>query len=75
MASLFNIKEHVVEGQHIREYARATAHSQEEVLHLHVKQYTPKDNPNPKPGDITIIASHANGFVKVTHTYLTYILS
>lgn len=75
MASLFNIKEHVVEGQHIREYAQATAHSQEEVLNLHVKQYIPKDNPNPKPGDITIIASHANGFVKVRqHPHLTHIL-
>lgn len=64
MSTIFDVKEHVVEGQHIREYARATAHSQEEVLHLHVKQYTPKDNPFPKPGDITVIASHANGFVK-----------
>lgn len=65
MSTLFDIKEHVVDGQHIREYPRATAHSQEEVLQLAVKQYIPKDNPNPKPGDITIIASHANGFVKV----------
>lgn len=65
MSTLFNIKEHVVDGQHIREYPRATAHSQEEVLQLAVKQYIPKDNQNPKPGDITIIASHANGFVKV----------
>jgi hypothetical protein len=29
-----------------------------------VKQYTPLNNPNPKPGDITIIAAHANGFPK-----------
>lgn len=65
MSKVFNIKEHVVDAQHIREYARATAHSQEEVLQLAVKQYIPKDNPNPKPGDITVIASHANGFVKV----------
>ena len=65
MSTLFDIREHVVDGQHIREYPRATAHSQEEVLQLAVKQYIPKDNPNPKPGDITIIASHANGFVKV----------
>lgn len=64
MSTVFDIKEHVIDGQHIREYARATAHSQEEVLQLAVKQYIPKDNPHPKPGDITIIASHANGFVK-----------
>lgn len=68
MSAVFDIKEHVVDAQHIREHARATAHSQEEVLRLAVKQYIPKDNPNPKPGDITVIASHANGFVKVTST-------
>lgn len=66
MSTVFDIKEHVIDGQHIREYARATAHSQEEVLQLAVKQYIPKDNPHPKPGDITVIASHANGFVKVS---------
>ena len=62
----FEIKEHKVEAQHIREYPNATAHSQEEVLYLSVKQYIPKNNPSPKPGDVTIIASHANGFVKVS---------
>ena len=65
MASAFIVKEHKVEAQHIREYPHATAHSQEEVLHLAVKQYIPKSNPNPKPGDITVIGAHANGFPKV----------
>lgn len=65
MSDMFLIKEHVVTGQHIREYARATAKAQEEALQLAVKQYIPKDNLDPQPGDITIIASHANGFVKV----------
>lgn len=75
MSTLFDIKEHVVDAQHIREYPRATANSQEDVLQLAVKQYIPKDNPNPKPGDITIIASHANGFVKVnSFTTLTHFL-
>ncbi|KFY99659.1 hypothetical protein V500_01317 [Pseudogymnoascus sp. VKM F-4518 (FW-2643)] len=60
----FNVKEHVVEAQHIREYARATSFSQEEILHIAVKQYTPLDNPNPQPGDVTIIGAHANGFPK-----------
>lgn len=68
MSDLFDIKEYVVDGQHIREYARATAHSQEEVLHLAVKQYIPKDNTTPKPGDITIVTSHANCFPKVSAT-------
>ncbi len=65
MSSVFEIREHVLECQHIREYARATAKSQEEVLHLAVKQYIPLDNPNPREGDVTIIGAHANGFPKV----------
>jgi hypothetical protein len=63
--SLFEIKEHTLECQHIREYARATAESQVSVLHLAIKQYIPLDNPNPKEGDVTIIGAHANGFPKV----------
>src|SRR5689334_13599019 len=64
----FKIVEHVVPCQHIREYPRATAAEQEAVLHLSVKQYIPLDNPNPQPGDITIIGGHANGFPKVRPT-------
>ena len=65
MSSPFRIVEHVVPTQHIREYPGATANDQEEPLHLAVKQYIPLDNPNPQPGDITILAAHANGFPKV----------
>ncbi|KAK2790548.1 hypothetical protein FQN52_005567 [Onygenales sp. PD_12] len=46
------------------EYPRAIATEPEETLWLSVKQYIPIDNPNPKPGDITIIGAHANGFPK-----------
>jgi hypothetical protein len=63
--SLFRIQEHTVPCQHIRQYAHATLDSQEEVLHLAVKQYTPLDNLYPGPGDLTIIGGHANGFPKV----------
>jgi hypothetical protein len=65
MAEVFEIKSHVIEAGHIRDYPHATAHSQEDVLHLAIKQYIPKDNPNPQHGDVTIIGAHANGFVKV----------
>ena len=61
----FRIKEHVVEGQHIRGYHFATRHGDEDVIKLAVKQYIPLHNPNPKPGDVTILAGHANGFPKV----------
>lgn len=65
MSSVFNIKEHIIEAAHIREYARATANAQDERLVVHVKQYFPRDNPEPKKGDVTIIGGHANGFPKV----------
>ncbi|KAJ5297610.1 hypothetical protein PENANT_c005G00592 [Penicillium antarcticum] len=64
MSSPFRIVEHVIPSQHIREYPGATANEQEESLQLAVKQYIPLDNPNPRPGDVTILAAHANGFPK-----------
>lgn len=61
----FIINEHVIPCQHLREYSHATSTAEETVLHLAVKEYIPRDNPNPKPGDVTIIGAHANGFTKV----------
>ncbi|OJJ97834.1 hypothetical protein ASPACDRAFT_31733 [Aspergillus aculeatus ATCC 16872] len=63
-SSPFRVVEHTVECQHIREYPAATANEQEDILNLAVKQYIPLDNPNPQPGDVTILAAHANGFPK-----------
>ncbi|KAI5866200.1 alpha/beta-hydrolase [Durotheca rogersii] len=60
----FHVREHVVPAQHIREFPRATAVSQDDVLRISVKQYIPVDNPDPQPGDVTIIGAHANGFPK-----------
>jgi hypothetical protein len=64
-ATRYRTREHTVPCQHVREYAHATLDSQEDTLHLAVKQYTPLDNQEPSPGDLTIIAAHANGFPKV----------
>lgn len=72
-SEFFRIDEHVVEASHIRGFPRATSTTQEEVLHLSLKQYTPLDNPHPKPGDLTLIAAHANAFPKV-HKILLYLL-
>lgn len=63
--SNFHVVEHKLPCQHIREYPAATTHTQEDVLYLVVKQYIPINNPNPQPGDVTIIASTANGLPKV----------
>ncbi|KAL3480599.1 Alpha/beta hydrolase family-domain-containing protein [Aspergillus californicus] len=64
LSSPFRVVEHVVPCEHIREYPGATANEQEDVLNLAVKQYIPLDNPNPQPGDVTVLAAHANGFPK-----------
>ncbi|KAG6248648.1 hypothetical protein E4U23_002826 [Claviceps purpurea] len=62
--SQFHVTEHVIDGAHIREYPRAAADDQDAPLVLHVKQYTPRNNPSPRKGDVTIIGGHANGFPK-----------
>ncbi|OHE94272.1 hypothetical protein CORC01_10432 [Colletotrichum orchidophilum] len=64
MSSVFHIKEHVLNAAHVRETPRSLSRSQDDVLKLAVKEYIPKDNPNPQPGDVTIIGAHANGFPK-----------
>lgn len=68
---IFRVVEHLVPCQYIREYPAATANDQEEDLYLCVKQYIPLDNPNPQPGDVTILGAHANGFPKVRRETLT----
>ena len=62
--SQYRVTEHIVPCQHIRGYPHALADSQKDTLHLAVKQYTPFENPNPKPRDVTIIATHANAMPK-----------
>lgn len=64
-SALFLTHEHVIQGQHIREYPAATVDSQEEALNLHIKHYVPLNNPNPTHGDVTVVAAHAIGFPKV----------
>lgn len=66
MASSFRVVQHVVNGSHTRDYISATANGDEDTPRLSVKQYIPLDNPSPKPGDVTIIGAHANGFPKVS---------
>ena len=63
---IFTVREHVIPGQHIREYSDATAEDQEETLQLCVKQYVPIHQPeNALLDAVTIIGAHANGFPKV----------
>ena len=72
--SLFKVDRHIIPCQHIRQYPRATSTSQEDVLHLVIKQYTPFETHPPQSGDVTIVAAHANGLMKV-HTDLAVMFS
>ena len=63
--NIFHTKTHVFPGQYIREYPSATLNSQEEPLQLHIKQYIPRDASKAQTGAVTIVAAHANGFIKV----------
>ncbi|RMD39829.1 hypothetical protein DV735_g5299, partial [Chaetothyriales sp. CBS 134920] len=63
-ASKFRVVSHRVPSSYLREFPRATANSPDDELQLSVKQYIPLSNPNPSPGDISIIGAHANAFPK-----------
>src|ERR1700759_5096755 len=62
--SKYRIVSHRVPCSYIREHPRALADSENDQLYLAVKQYIPLSNPEPQPGDITIIGAHANAFPK-----------
>ncbi|KAL3474101.1 toxin biosynthesis protein [Aspergillus californicus] len=61
--SPFTVAEHIIDTQYIREYPNATI-APDSPLKLVVKKYTPRDNPNPQPGDVTLIGTHGCGFPK-----------
>jgi hypothetical protein len=63
-ASFFQITEHVIPCQHIREYPHAVK-SEQGVLQLAIKEYKPLDNLDASPGSLTLLATHANGLPKV----------
>ncbi|SPQ24851.1 cc4bb9db-94b1-4c3c-968c-334ec7b553ae [Thermothielavioides terrestris] len=64
MSQFYRVVEHTVDCHHSREYVTATVHGDADKPRLAVKQYIPLDNPDPQPGDVTIIGAHANGFPK-----------
>jgi len=44
---------------------RRCTQSPADRLEVVVNRYTPRNNPSPKTGDVTLILLHANGFHKV----------
>ena len=65
-SQFFDTKTHILPAQYIREYPGATLDDQEEPLHLHIKQYIPKDQQDLLCSPVTIIGGHANAFPKVS---------
>ena len=65
-AALFSVTEHVLPGQHIREYPYSVK-SEPAKLRLAIKEYRPLENIDAAPGSVTIIAAHANGLAKETY--------
>lgn len=64
----FSVIEHVIPGQHIREYPNATKLREEDVLQISIKQYVPLNRSTPVPDNaVTIIGAHGNGFPKETY--------
>ncbi|KAL4881667.1 alpha/beta-hydrolase [Aspergillus karnatakaensis] len=59
----FKVTKYLIDGQYIREYPNATV-TPEAQPKLAVKEYTPINNPTPRPGDVTIVAAHGCGFPK-----------
>ena len=64
----FNVKEHVISCQHLRLHG-STDRAGNDHPRLAVKQYTPLSNLISCPGDVTVIGTHAHGFVKVSFPY------
>jgi hypothetical protein len=62
--SSFQVTEHVIPCQHIREYPNGIK-KKEGTLRLAVKQYQPLNNLEASLGSWTVLATHANGVPKV----------
>jgi len=60
----FVVETLVFPGVFPRGHPRVTL-SPNDRLDIVVNKYSPKSNPNPKTGDVTLILLHANGFHKV----------
>ncbi|KAK9450481.1 alpha/beta-hydrolase [Limtongia smithiae] len=63
-AAVFDIDRLVLPGVSPRTSPRAVRNPETDRLDIVAKRYTPKSNPSPRAGDVTIVAAHANGFPK-----------
>jgi hypothetical protein len=61
----FNIETLVFPGVFPRGHPRCTQKPTDR-LEVVVNKYSPRSNPNPKTGDVSLVLLHANGFHKVS---------
>lgn len=67
-SSKFAVKTHIFPGQHLREWAGATRHREEDTQYLEAKQYIPLSEQTLQDGPlITILCAGALGFPKETY--------
>ena len=64
---MWNVSEHVIPAAHIRGFARGVNDEGSACLRLSVKEYIPKTNTNPQPGDVTLIMVHGVGSSKESY--------
>ena len=65
----FQVIEHTVLCQHVREYPNGVKPEGESVLKLAVKQYKSLEPLEDSGNAVTIISTHANGFPKVRSSF------
>ncbi|KAI9708443.1 MAG: hypothetical protein M1820_003903 [Bogoriella megaspora] len=72
---IWTIKEHIINASFIRALPRGIRDEENHRLRLHVKQWTPKANPCPQSGDVTVIFAHGVGSSKESYeVFFDYLL-
>ncbi|KAK7207953.1 Alpha/Beta hydrolase protein [Myxozyma melibiosi] len=69
-ADVFHIERRVFPAAMPRSTTRAVVNPDTDRLEVAAKIYRPKSNPDPRAGDVTIVAAHANGFAKELYEVL-----
>lgn len=64
---LWDIREHVIPASHLRGFSRGVRNEQTGHLRLAVKQYVPRNAPESKAGNATLIMAHGIGSSKESY--------
>lgn len=67
--NVFHVYTHHTQASHLRTY-RGSSRDEGRPFTIELKQYVPRANTDPKPGDVTMIAAPGIGFPKVRFSVL-----